>query len=477
MPAIRNPFRHLFAFLLAAALPAAQAQISFPPAVAQALAAARIPASAAAAVVQEVGAARSTLSVNPSASMNPASVMKLVTTYAALELLGPAYRWKTEAYVAGALRDGVLEGDLILKGGGDPKLDLESFWILLRALRGKGLREIRGDLVLDRGYFEGVAGDPGRFDGDPFRPYNVLPDALLVNYRSLRFVFLPEPERGAVRMYVEPRPPALDVANVLRLVEGPCPEGRAFRDLLKPTFEPARQRAIFAGQYPASCGEKDLNVALLEPNDQVAGAFRQLWTETGSSWTGSVREGQAPASARLLHSHDSPQLAEIVRHTNKFSNNIMGRHLFLTLGAEASGTPGNVQKANAAVRSWIAGKGLAAPELVLENGVGLSRTERVSAATLAALLQSAWRSAVMPEYIASLPIVGLDGTMRRRLVGNSVTGQAHIKTGLLNDARAIAGYVLDRSGRRHVVVMMVNHPNAAESQAAMDALLRWVYER
>ena len=474
---IRNPFRHLFAFLLAAALPAAQAQTSFPPAVAQALAAARIPASAAAAVVQEVGAARSTLSVNPSASMNPASVMKLVTTYAALELLGPAYRWKTEAWVMGSLRDGALEGDLILKGGGDPKLDLESFWILLRALRGKGLREIRGDLVLDRGYFEGVAGDAGRFYGDPFRPYNVLPDALLVNYRSLRFVFLPELERGAVRIYVEPRPTALEVANVLRLVDGTCPEGRAFRDMLKPTFEPARQRAIFAGQYPSSCGEKDLNVALLEPNDQVAGTFRQLWAETGGSWTGSVREGQAPAGARLLHSHDSPLLAEIVRHTNKFSNNIMGRHLFLTLGAEASGSPANPQKAGAAVRGWIAGKGLAAPELVLENGVGLSRTERVSAATLAALLQAAWRSSVMPEYIASLPIVGLDGTMRRRLKGDGVTGQAHIKTGLLNDARAIAGYVLDRGGRRHVVVMLVNHPNAAESQAAMDALLRWVYER
>ena len=474
---IRNPLRHLLIFLLIAALPAAEAQVSLPPAVAQALAAARIPASAAAAVVQEAGTARSTLSVNPSAPMNPASVMKLVTTYAALELLGPAYRWKTEAYVSGTLRDGVLEGDLILKGGGDPKLDLESFWILLRALRGKGLREIRGDLVLDRGYFEGVAGDAGRFDGDPFRPYNVLPDALLVNYRSLRFVFLPEPERGAVRMYVEPRPPALDVANVLRLVEGPCPEGRAFRDLLKPTFEPARQRAIFAGQYPSSCGEKDLNVALLEPNDQVAGMFRQLWAEMGGSWSGSVREGQAPAGARLFHSHDSPLLAEIARHTNKFSNNIMGRHLFLTMGAEAGGAPGTPKKAAAAVRGWLAGKSLAAPELVLENGIGLSRIERVSAATLAAMLQSAWRSAVMPEFIASLPIVGLDGTMRRRLKGDGVTGQAHIKTGLLNDARAIAGYVLDRGGRRHVVVMLVNHPNAAESQAAMDALLRWVYER
>ncbi|MCC6212580.1 MAG: D-alanyl-D-alanine carboxypeptidase/D-alanyl-D-alanine-endopeptidase [Burkholderiales bacterium] len=448
-----------------------------PAAVAQGLTAAKVPLSSVAIVVQEAGSGRAELALNAAAPMNPASVMKLLTTYAALELLGPAYRWKTEAWIAVAPRDGVLEGELMLKGGGDPRLDLESFWILLRELRGKGLREIRGDLVLDRGYFEGAAGDAGRFDGDPFRPYNVLPDALLVNFRSLRFAFQPDLERGTVRIHVEPRPPALTVASVLRLAEGACPEGRAFRDMLAPSFEPARQRAAFAGRYPASCGEKDLNVALLEPNDQVGGIFRQLWTELGGGWTGVARDGGAGAGARLLHSHESPPLAEIVRGTNKFSNNVMGRQLFLTIGAAAGGAPGSAPKAIAALRAWVAAKGIAAPELVLENGVGLSRIERASAATLAALLQAAWKSAVMPEYIASLPVVGADGTMKRRLKADGVSGQAHIKTGLLNDARAIGGYVLDRGGRRHVVVMLVNHPNAGEAQSAMDALLRWVYER
>jgi len=466
--------RSVACLLLSAAATLAQAQNVLPPAVAQALAVAKIPASAVGAVVQETGSGRAALSLNAAAPMNPASVMKLVTTLAALELLGPAYRWKTEAWVSGHLRDDLLEGDLILKGGGDPKLDLESFWILLRALRGKGLREIRGDLVLDRSFFDGAAGDPGRFDGDPFRPYNVLPDALLVNYRSLRFRFYPE--NGAVRIHVEPHPPALTIANVLRLAQGNCPEGRAFRDLLKASFEPQRQRAAFAGQYPLSCGEKDLNVALLAPNDQVAGTMRQLWAELGGSWTGTAREGQAPADARLFYSHDSPSLAEIVRDTNKFSNNILARHLFLTLGAEAAGPPGSVQKALAAINGWMTAQGMAAPELVMENGSGLSRVGRISAANLAGLLQQAWRSPVMPEFIASLPIVGLDGTMRRRLKNDGVTGQAHIKTGLLAETRAMAGYVLDRHGRRQVVVMLVNHPRATESQPAMDALLRWVYD-
>jgi D-alanyl-D-alanine carboxypeptidase/D-alanyl-D-alanine-endopeptidase (penicillin-binding protein 4) len=447
--------------------------------VAQALAAARIPTAAVALVVQEAGGAPPVLRINEALPMNPASVMKLVTTLAALEVLGPAFRWKTEVYLQGALRQDVLQGDLVLKGGGDPRLDLESFWTLLRALRAKGLREIRGDLVLDRGYFARAAADPAAFDGDPFRPYNVLPDALLVNYNSLRFVFMPgrEGEAPPVRIAVEPHPPALEVINVLRLANGPCAEGRAFREMLAPTFEPARQRAIFTGRYPASCGEKDLHVALLAPNDHVAGVMRQLWGETGGLWTGAVRDGAAPAGAAPFHVHESPPLGLLVRDINKLSNNVMARHLFLTLGAETAGTPGDAEKAAGAIRGWLARKGIAAPELVLENGSGLSRIERLSAASLAALLQAAWKSSVMPEFVASLPIAALDGTMRRRLKGEAVAGRAHIKTGLLADVRSMAGYVLDRAGRRMIVVMIVNHPNAPQAQAAMDELLRWVYER
>ena len=460
--------------LLTFAFPAmALAQEGWPQPVYRALRAAAIPPASAAAVVQEVGARRYALSVNHRRAMNPASLMKLLTTLAGLELLGPAYRWRTEAHLEGVLRDGVLEGQLVLKGSGDPRLNVEAFWMLLRALRGKGLREIRGDLVLDRSHFAPAAGEPGRFDGESFRPYNVLPDALLVNYRSLRFTFLPE--GAAVRIAVEPRPPALEVANALRLAEGPCLEGRAFRDALKPAFDPARQRAAFAGAYPASCGEKELNVALLEPNDHVAGVLRQLWAEMGGAWAGAVREGRVAPGSTPFHVHESPALGEIVRDVNKLSNNVMARQLFLTLGAEGAGPPADAERARQAIRSWLARRGLDFPELVLENGSGLSRAERLSAASLAALLQAAWASPVMPEFVASLPVAAVDGTMRRRLKGDGVAGQAHIKTGLLADVRSMAGYVLDRSGRRYAVVMLVNHPNAHQAQEALDALLRWTH--
>jgi D-alanyl-D-alanine carboxypeptidase/D-alanyl-D-alanine-endopeptidase (penicillin-binding protein 4) len=468
----------LRSLLLAAALVAPSlAARELPRPIAEALRAAAVPQSSVAVVVQDLGAARTALSHNAATSMNPASVIKLVTTFAALELLGPAYRWKTEAYVSGTLREGVLEGELMLKGYGDPRLDYESFWMLLRALRGKGLREVRGDLVLDRSFFAPGNGDPARFDGDALRPYNVLPDALLVHYKSLRFAFVPEPEREAVRIYVEPQPPGLEVSNSLRLSAGSCLEGRAFRDMLQATFSAGPPpRAAFAGRYPIACGEKDINVALLAPDEQVAGVWRQLWPEMGGAWAGRVRAGTVPPEARLLHTHESASLAEIVRDVNKFSNNVMARQLYLTLATASSEPPARAALAAEAVRHWLALKGIPARELSIENGSGLSRTDRMSAASLAALLQAAWESQVMPEFVASLPLAALDGTMKKRLLGEPVAGHAHMKTGLLSDVRAMAGYVLDRTGRRRVVVMLMNHPNAPDAEAVTDALLRWAYD-
>ena len=428
--------------------------------------------SSAAAVVWEVGAGSPSLSVRANEAMNPASVMKLVTTFAALELLGPAYRWKTEVYQ---------DGDhLVLRGYGDPKLTYESFWLLLRALRSRGLREIRGDVLLDRSYFGPVS--DGRIDDETFRPYNVAPDPLLVNFKALRFNFLPEPERGAVRVFAEPALPGLEIVNTLKTVEGGCPEGRAFRELIQAGFQSTPPRASFTGSYPAACGEKDLNVALYAPEDYVGAMIRQLWAEMGGTWEdrdgrkGVVREGTVSPAARLVYVHESDPLAEIVRDINKFSNNVMARQLYLTLAAELGGAPAQGHNGYRAIRRWLASKGIFAPEFFMENGSGLSRAERMSAASLAALLQAAWTSPVMPELIASLPVVAADGTMKKRLRGERVAGNAHIKTGLLNDARAIAGYVLDRRGRRHVVVMIVNDPRGPESQAALDALLAWVYD-
>jgi serine-type D-Ala-D-Ala carboxypeptidase/endopeptidase (penicillin-binding protein 4) len=448
-------------FLVLLVLTPAGALGAPPEMVAKELRDARVPPASVSILVQEVGTRRPSLAHNPDTPRNPASVMKLVTTYAALELLGPAYRWRTAVYLDGE--------DLVLRGTGDPKLNYESFWLLLRNLRARGLRDIR-DLVLDRSHFGPVPQE--LIDDETFRPYNVAPDALLVNFKTVRFVFWPEAAK--VRMFVEPQLPGFELVNGLKLSDGACPEGRAFRDLIQATFQPQPPRAAFTGFYPVSCGERELNVALHHPGDYVAEMIRVLWTEMGGTWRGRVREGTASANARLLYTHESEPLAEIARDINKFSNNVMARQLYLTLAAELGGPPAQPQAAARAIEQWLLFKGIKAKELRTENGSGLSRNERASATTLMALLQAAWKSSVMPEFMASLPVVAADGTMRKRLHFEGVSGNAHIKTGLLSDTRSIAGYVLDRSGRRHAVVMIANHPNATYADAAFDALLQWV---
>jgi serine-type D-Ala-D-Ala carboxypeptidase/endopeptidase (penicillin-binding protein 4) len=459
---MRRDFKTLLVLL---ALTSSAASARLPEPVLKGLRESQVPAASASVLVQELGARRPSISWNPQQQRNPASVMKLVTTYAALELLGPAYRWKTEVYEDGP--------DLVLRGTGDPKLNYESFWMLLRNLRGRGIREIRGDVVLDRSYFAPLALTP--IDHELFRPYNVAPDALLVNFKSLRFVFTPEGD--GVRIFVEPDLRGLDLVNRLKTVHGFCPEGRAFRDLIQAGFQSTPPRAAFTGTYPIECGERDLNVSLHRPEDYVEGMLRTLWAEMGGSWSGRIRDGVVPPSARLLYAHESVQLSEIVRDINKFSNNVMARQLFLTLGAELGGPPAQPESAARAIGQWLTFKGIDASDLVLENGSGLSRLERASAAMLMALLQSAWKSPVMPEFVASLPVVAADGTMRKRLHGEPVAGNAHVKTGLLSDTRAMAGFVLDSAGRRHAVVMIVNHANAPQAEAAFDALLQVVRAR
>jgi D-alanyl-D-alanine carboxypeptidase/D-alanyl-D-alanine-endopeptidase (penicillin-binding protein 4) len=472
MPLQSFIFRVLLTFLVAAKVASAQ---SLPTSVDLALKRAHIPLSAVAAYVQDVDGSSALVVHNAEQAMNPASTMKLVTTYAALELLGPTYTWKTEVYAVGKLQDGALQGDLILKGYGDPIFTLENFWLLLRRLRALGLREIRGDLVLDRSYFEPTEYDPAKFDAEPLRAYNVGPDALLLNFKAVRFQFVPDADRKIVTVIAEPKPAGLEFTAAVRAADGACGDWRAG---IKADFQSngASARANFSGSMPASCGERYWSASLLAQPNYVYGVFRQLWEELGGTIAGGWKDGPLPADARLLATSESASNAELVRDINKFSNNVMARQLFLTLGAELLKLPGRSDRSAQVVQSWLAEKKLDFPELILENGSGLSRQERISAGNMGRLLLQAWRSAVMPELMSSLPLVAYDGTMRRRLRFESIAGQAHIKTGSLSDARTLAGYVLDQRGRRRVVVLFINHANAAAGQPAQDALLQWVYQ-
>ena len=444
-----------------------------PPNVLGALKAAQIPAASVAVVVQPVDAGKPLVAHNAAQAMNPASVMKLVTTYAALDLLGPAWTWKTTAWTEAAAVDGILSGNLYLKGSGDPRFAIEHLASLLRQLQARGIRHIAGDVVLDRSAFDVPAIDPGAFDDKPMRPYNVGPDALLINFRALRFTLLPD--GGRVRLLMETPSEGLRVDNRLRPGEGGC--GSNWKDFIDVRLVPENSgnRLEFTGAYSPQCGEKALNLSPLPADAQAGGLFRALWKELGGTLGGQVRAGSVPAGARLAATHESPPLADAVRDINKFSNNVMARQVYLTLGND--GAPASAERARRRIGDWLNARGLRFAELEIENGSGLSRRERISADSLNRLLLDAWKNPVMPEFVASMPIVGIDGTMKKRLNGSEATGRAHIKTGTLDSVKTAAGYALDAQGRRYAVTFLINHPKAQAGGPAIDALLVWVAQR
>ncbi len=462
------------AVALAAWLVAADANAALPPAIARAFLDEGIPLSAVSAYVREAGGARPLVSHRPGKPMNPASTMKLVTTFAALELLGPDYRWKTEAFADGPLVGSTLEGDLVLKGYGDPKITVEQFQALIAALRATGLSNISGDLVLDRSYFATVAHDAAAFDAEPLKPYNVGPDALLVNFKSVRFVFTPSAAGDATDVRIEPALDNVALRSAPRLVAGDCGD---WRSALGASFVNRANAAgaTFGGRYAASCGERDWYVALLDHPHYVLAMFARYWKEAGGTFAGGVREGRAPPGAKPIATLQSPPLYDAVRDINKLSNNVMARQLFLTLATTAHAPPATTAHATDAVRRWLAKRKLGFPELVMENGSGLSRRERIAAQSMARLLLAADASKVRGDFASSLAVAATDGTVRKRFVDDEVADQALLKTGSLEGVRALAGYVLGRGDRRYAVVCFVNHRNAGRAQRALDLLVEQIH--
>ncbi len=465
--------KRLVTLLVIAALSRAALADGLPPNVLGALKAAQIPAANVAVVVQPVDAKTPLLAHNAAQPMNPASVMKLVTTYAALDLLGPAWTWKTTAWADSVAVDGVLSGNLYLKGSGDPRFSIEHLWALLRQLRVRGIQHIGGDIVLDRTVFNVPTIDPGAFDDKPMRPYNVGPDGLLISFRALRFTLLPE--NGRPRVLMETPSDGLRVDNQLRSGEGGC--GSNWKDFINVRLIPENtgNRLEFTGTYSPLCGEKPLNLSPLPADAQASGLIRSLWKELGGTLAGQVRGGTVPVGSRLLAQHESPPLADAARDINKFSNNVMARQVFLTLGNDTA--PATAERSRQRIADWLNARGLRFAELEIENGSGLSRLERISADSLNRLLLDAWKNPVMPEFISSMPIVGIDGTMKKRLNGSDATGRAHIKTGTLDGVKTAAGYALDAQGRRYAVTFFINHPRAQAGSPAIDALLVWIAQR
>lgn len=473
--------RLLIALLFA--LPAARAELPAP--VSQALAAAKIPQDAIALVV--LRGDDTVIAHQSDQAMQPASTIKVLTTMAALEQLGPIFRGRTELRTTAELKQGVLKGDLYLRGGADTDFTMEALQGMLQALRNHGVQRIEGRLVQDRQLFNPAKPDPHAppFDESPDAYYNVIPDPLLLNKNMLLLDL-----RSNAHTLTPAMQPALErvtVDSAMTLIDTDCAKWEAGWKQPQVVREPGgRLRVVLLGTFPKNCVASN-SINVMERQDYVERALRAIWANLGGSIDGDSIEGPTPPEARQLAEHVSRALPETIRDTNKPSDNALARTLFLSLGSldpdawygsrpQAPTVETTAARAERAVRGWMRTQGIADAGLVLENGSGLSRIERVSAQQLALVLRAGLRSNWAPEFMSSLPIAGMDGTMRRRLKDSPAAQRGRFKTGGLRNVAAVAGYVPDAAGRQCIVVGIVNSElvGGGNGRVALDALIDWV---
>ena len=402
--------------------------------------------------------------------MSPASVMKLLTSQAALDLLGSGHTWKTRAWLSGAFLDGRLKGDVWIAGSGDPDLTWDRLGQWLRDWRSRGLREIRGNIFVDRRLISSQH-EPD-FDEAPHRAYNARPDAFLVHFGALALSLRPEGGRVEAVQAIPASP--LRILNRIQAAEGAC---NGWRDGIKAHFEPEGKGFLLTleGRFPASCGEKTFNLAVPDGLRWAGAVIRAQWQELGGVWEGDLREANLPENLAVPFSTwESPSLPEVLRDMDKWSNNVMARQIFLALGDNGQGRL-SPEKTIERLQPWMKAQGLDSTRWVFENGSGLSRRERTTAAELGALLRAAWKSPRMPEFVAAQPSVGIDGTMKKRLPGTPIAGRGYVKTGSLDGVKSAAGYLLDAQGRWQAFVLLINHPRAERGDVVLETLLSWLY--
>lgn len=436
----------------------------------------KMPDSSLSMYVEDLDTGEPLLVWNEDVPRNPASVVKLLTTLVALDVLGPTYTWKTEVYVLGQIDDGVLNGDLLLKGYGDPFLVTERVWQLVREIRQRGIDKITGDLLLDDSYFDVPYHDPGKFDHEPLRAYNVAPNALMMNLKVVRYVFEPNTSSGRVKIRIDPPLDNLAIENRLKIKPGRC---RGYHRGITITTNHAYDHMVMSGNFPSGCKSYEMGRTALSHNQFAYGLFKSIWIESGGEFSGNYWNVIKPSDIEPLLVFESWPLSDVIAKVNKYSNNVMARQLLFTLGAEKHGVPGTEEGGREVITDWLNNKHLDAAELKLDNGSGLSRKSRVSARILGEILRYAWNSPFMPEFMSSLSLSGLDGTLARRFRNDPLTGRAHIKTGRLDNVAAIAGYLQARSGKRYAVVALQNYEDVhrGPGEEVQAALLRWVYQQ
>lgn len=449
-------FLVLSVWLLAFPSGAAEAgEAELPDAIATILRTSPIRGARAGVIVSDLETGEVVYGKNADELLNPASNIKILTTAAALARLGPDFRYPTEVFFGGPLEKGVLKGNLYLRGKGDPSLSTERLYRIVRQLRHLGLQEVQGNLVADDTYFDAQYEGPGWDQDDSDRPYMAGAGALSLNLNAIEIQVFPGETVGEkARVVVEPASDYLVVDNQA------VTTGRRSRSRIVASSDPQenRQRIAVRGRIALGRDRVVTYRRISHPPLFTAHTFRQLLSEQGIAVKGRVLLGETPSRLTPVHTDWSEPLPLLVHRLNKWSQNHMSEMLLKTLGAETFGAPGTWAKGVAAVETFLAEEvGIPRGSLVLRNGSGLNDTNRASARQILEVLEWAWKdSKIAPELLASLPIAGIDGTTRNRLVGTLGEGRVRAKTGTLQNVTALSGYATAPNGRNYAFSIIVN---------------------
>jgi len=425
-------------------------------------------------LVLEAPSGRLVWSHRPEAPLVPASVVKVLTTYAALKHLGPYHHFSTSVLAASAPQRGVVTGNVWLKSDGDPFFLGENAWSLAQKLRANGVREIRGGVYVDNSYFQ-----PGIericIDGHCSSPYNPVLSATALEFNTVAHQLFPgSSPGGAVPVECYVGPPGEDEPGPL---EGEAQSGNGRVLLVEYAGGQAERRLGEARPASPPAGEPvtrsyQCGANAPDPAAYASNAFRNLLAQVGVHVRGPAGGGSdAPRASQVLARYESPPLKDVLQGLNRYSNNFMAEMLLRATGAAVHSPPGSLPKGVAVVTSTLEKLGVPRQEIHLDSGSGLSRTCRVSPRAFGAVLLDGYRDfSIAPEFITSMATNGDEGTLRKRLRGTALMVRG--KTGTLRDVIGFAGYVAGPDNRTYVVAVLLNDvSNRWEARRAIDDFL------
>lgn len=447
----------LISFLLSCLVPSAQANLE--QSIINLIIAQGFKQSGVGLQVQEISSQTPVVSINRNKLFTPASVVKLATTYAALSTLGGDYNWPTEFYTNGKLKNGTLEGNLVVKAYGDPNLVTEDLDIIAQTILRNGIQKITGQLIIDRNYFKVGNKNSSGFDENLHRPYNAMADAMMFNHRASKMTITPNKKENKIEVLRALPDNSYVILNQLKPSKKSCRGAIAWPHVTYPQHN--NKPAIkLTGTYSLHCPNRDMYEVLTKPYYMFFHALKFKLSKIGIQLQGTLQLAGTPKSSKKIFTFYSKSLLEIISKINKKSNNLMARQTLLTLGAKKYGTGASYSNGVKAVNSVLSQHNISQGAIKIENGSGLSRMAKLNTATLNKLLQHAYQK-YGTSWRNTLAVMGVDGTLRKRLRHSPLVGKAWMKTGSLKRTRSIAGYVKGKSGKLYTVVML---HNAAQAQ-------------